>query len=325
MSNLFQPDFRLNLPGRMPFIPSIGAGVFKGDFSCYSMALYQLESNMYESGGKIVLPASVLEKLTRMNIEYPMLFKLTHHLSKRFTHCGVIEFSAQEGRVYTPHWMMNMLEIGEGEHVSLEYVSLVPCTYAKFQPITNEFLDLSNPKSLLERTLRSFACLTLGDVITIHHIGSQFQLRVLELKPDEAVTIIECDMEVDFAPPEGYQSPKRKIPAKEEMMETDELDTDALAAANSQQSFFAFKGAGQRLDGKTKATDSGVSSKVPMKRGIPNYDYKPNKINFPSAKKLSKAYAENNDETVPEDQFSAFTGKGNVLKKRPNAKKGPEH
>ena len=324
MSDIFRPQFPTNFPGPMPLLPSIGVGpvgVFQSDFHCFSMAMYQLENNQYESGGKIVLPASVLEKLTRMNIEYPMLFKLTHKNSQHATHCGVIEFSAQEGRTYTPHWMMNMLGMSEGDLVSLEYVSLNPCTYAKFQPITNDFLDLSNPKSLLERTLRSFACLSLGDVITIHHIGSQFQLRVLELKPDQAVTIIECDMEVDFAAPEGYQSPKRKIPPKEELMETDELDTKVLAAAKEQQSFFAFKGTGQRLDGKTKGTESDVNSKVTVKRGIPNYDYRPNKITFPSAKKLSKTYTPN-DEPVPEDQFSAFTGEGNVLKRRQNVKRG---
>ena len=309
MEGRFNPFEGVPLLGRIggPF-----GGVYRGDFHCYSMAMYQLENNQYESGGKIVLPASVLEKLTRMNIEYPMLFKLTHCESKRFTHCGVIEFSAQEGRAYIPHWLMKMLDMVEGSSVTLEYVSLVPCTYAKFQPITNDFLDLSNPKSLLERTLRSFACLTQGDVITIHYIGNQFQLRVLELKPVDAVTIIECDMEVDFAPPEGYVFPERKVPVKEEM-ETDQVDPDVLAAG-LQQSFYAFKGAGQRLDGKTKGTDStGLVKQGPVKRGIPNYSYKPNKISFPSAKRLEKAYARDVSE-APEESFSAFEGEGNVLK-----------
>ncbi|KAI6660925.1 Ubiquitin fusion degradation protein 1-like [Oopsacas minuta] len=304
-------------------LAAMSGGVYKGDFHCYSMAMYQIENNQYESGGKIVLPASVLERLTRMNIEYPMLFKLTHCESQRYTHCGVIEFSAQEGRAYVPHWMMNMLQMNEGNSISLEYVSLVPCTYAKFQPITNEFLDLTNPKSLLERTLRSFACLTLGDVITIHYIGNEFQLRVLELKPKDEVTIIECDMEVDFAAPEGYVSPKREIPVKEEM-ETDGVDPEILATANSQQNFFAFKGSGQRLDGKTKGTDSpGLANQGLVKRGIPNYSYKANKITFPSAKKLAKIYTQNNDTNNTndsEDSFSAFKGEGNVLKQQQRKK-----
>jgi hypothetical protein len=32
----------------------------------------------------------------------------------------------------------------------------------------------------------------------------------LEAKPDNAVSIIECDMDVDFAPPVGYTEPTKQ-------------------------------------------------------------------------------------------------------------------
>lgn len=51
------------------------------------------------------MPPSALEQLTRLNIEYPMIFKLTNKKSKRVTHCGVLEFVADEGKVYLPHWV----------------------------------------------------------------------------------------------------------------------------------------------------------------------------------------------------------------------------
>ncbi len=31
----------------------------------------------------------------------------------------------------------------------------------KLQPVTSDFLDISNPKAVLERTLRSYTCLTV--------------------------------------------------------------------------------------------------------------------------------------------------------------------
>jgi ubiquitin fusion degradation protein 1 len=34
-------------------------------------------------------------------------------------------------------------------------------------------------------------------------------LRILETRPDNAVSIIECDMDVDFAPPVGYTEPAK--------------------------------------------------------------------------------------------------------------------
>lgn len=52
------------------------------------------------------MPPSALEQLTRLNIEYPMIFKLTNKKSKRVTHCGVLEFVADEGKVYLPHWVI---------------------------------------------------------------------------------------------------------------------------------------------------------------------------------------------------------------------------
>lgn len=52
------------------------------------------------------MPPSALEQLTRLNINYPMLFKLTNKDTQRITHCGVLEFVADEGKVYLPLWVI---------------------------------------------------------------------------------------------------------------------------------------------------------------------------------------------------------------------------
>jgi len=51
------------------------------------------------------MPPSALDQLARLNIIYPMLFKLTNRQTDRITHCGVLEFVAEEGRVYLPQWV----------------------------------------------------------------------------------------------------------------------------------------------------------------------------------------------------------------------------
>jgi ubiquitin fusion degradation protein 1 len=53
----------------------------------------------------VILPASALDHLTRLHIEFPMLFKLTNRPKNRATHCGVLEFVAEEGRCYLPFWV----------------------------------------------------------------------------------------------------------------------------------------------------------------------------------------------------------------------------
>ena len=56
-------------------------------------------------GGKIIMPPSALEKLTRLHITYPMLFELINGQVETHTHAGVLEFVAEEGKVYLPHWV----------------------------------------------------------------------------------------------------------------------------------------------------------------------------------------------------------------------------
>lgn len=40
-----------------------------------------------------------------LHIEYPMLFELRNESTERVSHCGVLEFIAEEGMVYMPYWV----------------------------------------------------------------------------------------------------------------------------------------------------------------------------------------------------------------------------
>lgn len=92
--------------------------------------------------------------------------------------------------------MMHNLLLEEGDIVQIESVSLPVATFSRFQPQSADFLDISNPKAVLENGLRNFACLTTEDMIAIKYNQKIYELRVLETKPGNAVSIIECDMNV---------------------------------------------------------------------------------------------------------------------------------
>ena len=53
----------------------------------------------------VVLPPSALGRLAHLEIELPMVFKLTNTALGNATHSGVLEFVAEEGRMYMPHWV----------------------------------------------------------------------------------------------------------------------------------------------------------------------------------------------------------------------------
>jgi len=40
-----------------------------------------------------------------LHIDYPMLFELHNAATERVSHCGVLEFIAEEGMIYMPYWV----------------------------------------------------------------------------------------------------------------------------------------------------------------------------------------------------------------------------
>lgn len=144
---------------------------------------------------------------------------------------------------------MHNLLLEEGDMVQIESISLPVATFSKFQPQSPDFLDITNPKAVLENALRNFACLTTGDLIAIKYNSKVYELCVLESKPGNAVSIIECDMNVEFAAPVGYQEPQRQVKSKEP--DEDEPMVHQYESMN----FVAFSGEGTRLDGKKKKCD----------------------------------------------------------------------
>ncbi|KAF3435795.1 hypothetical protein FNV43_RR22887 [Rhamnella rubrinervis] len=244
-------------------------------FLCWSdifiLLALALSSHLYncqpqiESGDKIIMPPSALDRLASLHIDYPMLFELRNHAAERVSHCGVLEFIAEEGMIYMPYWMMENMLLQEGDIVQVKNVTLPKGKYVKLQPHTKDFLDISNPKAILETTLRNFSCLTTGDSIMVAYNNKKYYIDIIETKPSNAISIIETDCEVDFAPPLDYKEPERPAgPA---------LNKGAAkveeAPAEEEPKFNPFTGMGRRLDGKplkyepAPASSSGSKDKWP--------------------------------------------------------------
>ncbi|PQE09856.1 ubiquitin fusion degradation protein [Rutstroemia sp. NJR-2017a BBW] len=164
-------------------------------------------------GGKIIMPPSALEKLTRLHITYPMLFELINGQGSdgpKLTHAGVLEFIAEEGKVYLPHWMMQTLELETGDLFQIRSTDLPSASLIKLQPQSVNFLDISNPKAVLEKAFRDFSTLTKGDIFSFYYNDTVYDVAVLEVKPATekmGVSMLETDVSVDFAPPLGYVEP----------------------------------------------------------------------------------------------------------------------
>uniref|UniRef100_A0A915Q7M5 Uncharacterized protein n=1 Tax=Setaria digitata TaxID=48799 RepID=A0A915Q7M5_9BILA len=257
---------------------------------CFSAAFYEgadtKKINELNHGGKILLPPSALDLLVRLNIEYPMMFKV-QSLSDTTcsTHCGVLEFLAEEGRCYLPSWMMRQLHLNEGECVRITYATLPKATYTKLKPQSIDFLAISNPRAVLEVELRKFACLTKGDIIAVEYNDQILEFLVMEVKPGRAVSIIECDMNVEFDAPEGYVEPSANAASSSNAGPLSMSSSPAVVVGmKSSSGFTAFSGTGHRLDGKSKSSITSLAEMESAERSLPqltvNTNYTPGKLEF---------------------------------------------
>jgi ubiquitin fusion degradation protein 1 len=162
-------------------------------------------------GGKIIMPPSALANLTNLDLESPWMFKLRNPTnSAASTHAGVLEFIAQEGVVHLPYWMMKTLRLNEGDPIRITGTELPKGKLVKLQAQSVHFLEISDPKAVLEQALRNFSALTQGDIIEISYNSIIFGLLVMETLPGgEGISILDTDLEVDFAAPVGYVEPER--------------------------------------------------------------------------------------------------------------------
>lgn len=157
---------------------------------------------------------------------------------------------------------------------------------------------------------RHFACLTAGDVIAIHYNDKVYELCVLETKPGNAVSIIECDMNVDFASPVGYQEQHRREEQYEEL--TDGTPESELV----DQGFCAFQGQGHRIDGKEKNTQA-APQKIAAngrQRGVPNYNHDVYNLQFYREKRRNREQLSQQEADIGD--FKAFQGEGRSLRSK---------
>lgn len=109
--------------------------------------------------------------------------------------------------------MLQTLVLDPGDLLQIKSTDLPSGSFTKLQAQSTSFLDISDPKAVLENAFRNFACLTKGDIFTFAYNDTTYSVEVLETRPDiaakGAIGILETDLEVDFAPPVGYEEPKR--------------------------------------------------------------------------------------------------------------------
>lgn len=235
-------------------IQGYSSSSFEQVYHCYPIT--GPEKSHLQSGDKVQLPLSALmDRLSVMDLPSPMVFMLRNPRTAQVIHCGVMDFTSEEGSVLLPQWMMEKMDFEPGDVAVLKMVHLPKGTYVKLQPHTSDLLQVSNPRAVLETVFRRFTCLTAGKTVMIMYLNKKFYIDVLETKPSSsAVCIVDTDCEVDFTSPLDNREPESessKPPDKKTNSYQDDESTAKKTNADQQErKSGAFTGVAEHLDGK---------------------------------------------------------------------------
>ena len=174
----------------------------------------EIDSNNIQFSNNIILPPSALQKLSVLkdfgDTKNPFLFRILNIQLNIFSHCGVSEFTAEEGMCYIPPHLFSFLSLEEGQKVNIRKVYLRPGNYVKLQPHKTEFINLPNFKLILELNLRNYFCLTENDTMPLKYQNKIFKIDILKCRPRKAIRTLNCDLEIDFEEPKDFEEYQKK-------------------------------------------------------------------------------------------------------------------
>jgi len=177
-------------------------------YNCSSQPEHVISQVKYSN--KVLLPEEILRSLMNRKHHPPFFFKIENIDMKYGQVCGVQEFSAPPGVINVPYHIMEGLGISEGQHVEIKLASPVKGTYIKIQPHTTSFINLSNPKALLEKVLsEKYPVVTEGHTITVEYLKKVFYIDIVKTEPAPVVDILNVNLNVEFEQPLDYVEPSK--------------------------------------------------------------------------------------------------------------------
>ena len=189
-------------------------------YACSSQSEELIRRVKYSN--KILLPPSVLHQL--QDNTNTMFFKITNVENSFGQVCGVQEFTAPPGVVLVPYHILDGLGLSEGSTVNIDLSTPPDGSYIKLQPHKTEFIELPDPKALLEKALSvNYPVVTEGHTITIQNPENDkvYHIDIVKTEPSPIIKIIDVNINVDFEAPLDYVPPppvekydKERFPGK---------------------------------------------------------------------------------------------------------------
>ena len=200
-----------------------GADTYSQVFAAYSsaFALNEASGKRIARGGQLLLPSNCLAEMSMMNLPYPLQFVVKTFKGKMCC-AGVLEFDAPAGHAIFPDWLFQQLQLTPGEMVRLSTTTLPRGKLMKIRPQSRKFIELSNPKLVLEQQLQNYPVLNKGSSIVLFYCGQEFLIDIMDIidhngNSIDAVSTVNADatgteLQVEFERPlDMPPSPRRDV------------------------------------------------------------------------------------------------------------------
>ena len=177
--------------------------------NAYSMVFSEhVMAKQLELSNKILISASVLPDIDMSH--GTVIFKLEKDGTEIY--CGMHEYVDSPGLCFVPHKYLSMLKCNVGDAVTVSQVTDLPKgDYIKIKPFETAFIQLANPKAVLEKFIvKGFPVLTQGEIITIKYLDHDYEIEIVETKPNPIIKTIDCDINLDFDEPYDYEEKKEE-------------------------------------------------------------------------------------------------------------------
>jgi hypothetical protein len=207
---------------------------------CFNSNREQLEFS-----NQVILPPEILAN-NDVNLDHnPLFFTFKNNDVK--INVGVYEFTDIPDICYIPYYLMLLLNIKEGERISISNLNNIPKgTELTLKPHEEKFIQLSDPRSILEKHLSiNYPILSINDVVRIKYLDEIYSLSVTNLKPGNTVQLINCNINLLFD--QAYDH--KLLPKKELLPQPEKRDVihNSRKRKPFSKNFVPFQGKGYRL------------------------------------------------------------------------------
>tara|TARA_Y100000590_G_scaffold44185_1_gene47042 strand:- start:7333 stop:8112 length:780 start_codon:yes stop_codon:yes gene_type:complete len=199
----------------------------------------------YENSNRVLVPKSLLYKLSQYdNLKYPIHFKLNADFYKEDSDYkdyvySIYDYVEDIDNIYIPNEYYRDIDLDKlleyDNQIEIEIINyeLPKAESITFKPFTSNFLSIKNPKVYLEAHLKKhYTVLFKNQIISTIYGKTFINIEILDTQPDNIVSILETDVNVEFEAPYDYIDPATIDPSivprnkeSKELKETKEKNT----------------------------------------------------------------------------------------------------